>query len=297
MIDHNELTNLRADVPPMTEAAFLRGLQRLDEARTSATPSGRSRRPVYALIAAAAAAAVLVAGAVTIGHRSPSDSATATVLNDAAEHALQQPTLHPNPGQFVYQRVDSLGNDYAATIEYWIPADNTGKETICVSNDGCANIPYDKNAVKNQGLPYNVLMALPTNGAAMLAYLRADAMTTWQRSTGKSSDLAVWNTALQLGDLLPPAQQAALFLALARLHSTRLEGHVTTFDGRTGIAIGIQDPVAGDEQLVFTTDTHEYIGERNVQTHSTANPAKTDTVSFNSSRTVSAIVNHAQQRP
>ena len=290
MID--ELSGLRAEVPAMSDAAYADGLRRLDAA-LAGEPNRTlrrlrpSRRTGYAVIAAAAAAAALVTGVTAVGRSKPSDTASATVLTSAAVHALSQPTLHPRPGQFVYVRVASFNNSTHGTLEYWIPANAGGREQICVDGDDCTTLSYDQNRLKDQAQPWDVLTALPTDEAGMLAWLRSNPSTAFHRSAGDAADLAVWNTAFGIADQFPPAQQSALFRALADLHSVRLEGDVTTFDGQAGVALGIHDPAAGDRQLVFARDTFAYIGERNIQSGT----------SFNTSRTTALVVDRTGQRP
>ena len=266
-----QIALLDANRPPMSDAAFDEGLRLLRLEMTS-----RRRLRPKLLMATAVAAACVIGGVVAVGQHRPADSAAAEVLYNAAERVRTESALHPEHGQFVYQRVDYLNNGQAGTVEYWIPADRGGRETICASDEGCAVMPYEPNGVKNQGLPYDALAALPTTGPAMLEYLRASPITAFQRSSGRTADDAVWQTAQQLGDLFPPAQEAALFEALARLHDVRFEGQVTTFDGRGGVALGIKHPASGDpvvdDQLVFAADTHQYLGVRNVQTFASGAP-------------------------
>jgi hypothetical protein len=304
MIDYDELVNFRSSQPPMTDEAFLRGMSRVEAASEQAVAMQTPHRSRHLLIAAAIAIAVFAGGAVALGSHHPADTAAAEVLKDAASRALLGPALQPRPGQFVYQRVETFNNGDRGTVEYWIPADHSRQETICVSDSGCATVPYDPTAVKNQGLPYDVLCSLPTTGSGMLDYLRSSPITVWERSLGESANLAVWNTALQLGDLLPPAQQAALFQALTRLHGIHTDGTVTTFDGRAGIAIAIKSAAPKSRggpsianQLVFAVENHSYIGERNLQTFSASQSAGSTTVSFNSSATTRVVVDRAQLRP
>ncbi|MDQ2836677.1 MAG: CU044_5270 family protein [Actinomycetota bacterium] len=287
MIDIDELTNLRSQVPAMTDEVYERGLHRIEAAMFAGPQRHRSHRSRYALVAAVAVAAVLTTGIVAIGQHAPSDAASAEILRDAATHALAQPVLHPRRGQFVYKRIAGLGNGRAFTAEYWIPADGSGRETICRTNGNCTVLSYDKTRPQDQAMPYDVLSSLPTSGPAMLARLRADPSTVFESSHGKSPDLAVWYTVFNLADLLPPAQQAALFKAVASLHSVRVEGRATTFDGRAGVALGVHDPVGSDLQLIFTPDTHAYLGERAVQ----------EFASFNTSLSASVVVDKAKQRP
>lgn len=303
MID--ELSELRADVPPMTDAAFARGLNRIEAALADpnlADPSltelslGRptshrpgQRRLAYLATAAAVAAVTVAAGTVVFGHHSAHDSAAADVLTAAANQAQHRPTLHPRPGQYVYVHIAEENHGQPAWIDYWIPADRSGRERICVPNEACTDLAYNPSAVRDPALPYDVLSGLPTTADGMLAWLRSNPSTTWQISAGWTSDLATWATASDLLPLLPPAQQTAVFKALATLPGVRRDGVVTTFDGHQGTALSSSSPDEGTFQLVFELNTHAYLGSRNIQPHAKA-------PEFNSTGGVSTIVNAAGQR-
>ncbi len=293
MID--QLSELRADVPPMTDEAFARGLNRIEAALADpsvAQPTSHHishRRLAYLAAAASVAAVTVVAGTATFGHHPASSSAAAEVLDAAAGEALQRPTLHPRTGQYVYVHIAEENHGEPAWIDYWIPADRSGRERICVPNDACTDLAYNPSAVKDAALPYDVLSGLPTTADGMLAWLRSNPSTTWRISSDWTFDLATWATASDLLPLLPPAQQSAVFKALATLPGVGRDGVVTTFDGHQGTALSSSSPDEGTFQLVFELNTHAYLGSRNIQPHGKA-------PEFNSTGGVSTIVNAAGQR-
>ncbi|RZQ59920.1 CU044_5270 family protein [Amycolatopsis suaedae] len=131
------LDELRADTPAMTDEAYQAGYARVLAAppRPPAHPAPRWRRRVVIPVAAAAAVAITLAGALVLGGNRPEVPATpAQLLDRVVAAAAGQPVLAP--GQFRYVRATSYSReDETRTIpgcrltrigdvtELWVPAD------------------------------------------------------------------------------------------------------------------------------------------------------------------------------
>lgn len=296
MITYDDLREFRTDIPVMTETAYQDGLDRLRAEMGPAPRSrsrSRSRKWRYAGVAVAATAACLVAGVVATNGHQPSNAAAAQILEDAAVQAKLKPTLHPAHGQWIYQRIEAPDGGTPDSVEVWIPADAaTGRVTYRDSSlpSPSTDDRWLAGAGRLDAAPYDVLAALPTNSSAMIARIKADPCGRPDSSHGP--DLAIWSCARSLALMVPPAQQSALFLGLARLRGVQYLGPVTMmFGGRSGVALGMKDPnVGGDIQMVFATGTHEFIGEQIV----VPNQSQPE---FNSTVVRTAIVNSVLQQP
>ena len=266
---------------------------------------------------ALAAAAVATAAAVTFVVLPSSDpgttvrppsSSTAALLEDialAAEHEKSYGTVRDD--QFVY--VDSKVS-YAAyqegkktkipplhRQEVWMSVDGLHTGLKLEAGEKPFAIPPDVKPGKvgwEVSSFYNHVKTLPTDADAMYEYLARTA----PKYSGQDKYQAMF---VLVGDLVrelvPPKQSAALFRAVARIPGvTAVEG-VKDAEGRSGVAIGRDDPDNPTrDEWIFDAKTYEFIGERSVATKDYSD-VKKGTVTSDSAVLRRAIVDRAGERP
>lgn len=86
-----------------------------------------------------------------------------------------------------------------------------------------------------------------------------------QISDGSSRALAVWTLIRFLVQNAPPAQQAALFRAAARIPGIQRLENAVDADGRASVAVGLRGPRVGRVEMLFDARSHRYLGERIVK--------------------------------
>lgn len=275
-------------------------------------------RPALAATAVATAAAVAFVVLPSSGSSSataqPPSGATTALLEHialAAEHEKSYGTVRDD--QFVY--VDSKVS-YAAyeegkktdiaplhRQEVWMSVDGLHKGLKLEAGEKPFVIPVDVKpdwlksgnggwAVSNV---YNHVKTLPTDADAMYDYLAKTA----PKYSGQEKYQAMF---VLVGDLLhdsivPPEQSAALFRAVARIPGVTAVKGVKDAAGRSGVAIGRDDPDNPTrDEWIFDAKTYEFLGEREVATKDNAG-VKKGTVTADTAVLRRAIVDKAGQRP
>jgi hypothetical protein len=154
----------------------------------------------------------------------------------------------------------------SATLVTSMPGTGAGTRRI----DGCTDerrIDVFDPMTGLAYMPYTVLATLPTEPDALLAALQADPAShkssplpsaTWP---GPTRDQYTWSLIRTMAPQLPSAQRAALFRAAAKLPGTRMHPSVTDVTGRTGVGVGMDDPLLGHVVLVFDRSSFRYLGE------------------------------------
>lgn len=270
-------------------------------------------RPALAATAVATAAAVafvvLPSSDSSSATAKPPTSSTVALLEHialAAEHEKSYGTVRDD--QFVY--VDSKVS-YAAyeegekakipplhRQEVWMSVDGlhtglkleAGEKPFAITPDvKPGKVGWEVSSF------YNHVKTLPTDADAMYDYLARTA----PKHSGQEKYQAMF---VLVGDLLndsivPPEQSAALFRAVARIPGvTAVEG-VKDAEGRSGVAIGRDDPDNPTrDEWIFDAKTYEFLGEREVATKDNAG-VKKGTVTANTAVLRRAIVDKAGERP
>ncbi|WP_327402119.1 CU044_5270 family protein [Streptomyces sp. NBC_01288] len=286
----------------------------------SAPASRRNKwlRPALAATAVATAAAVTFvvlpsSGSAPAAAQPPSSATTALLehIALAAEHEKSYGTVRDD--QFVY--VDSKVS-YAAyeegekakiaplhRQEVWMTVDGLHKGLKVEAGEKPFVIPVDVkpgwlksgNGGWEVSSYYNHVKTLPTDAAAMYEYLAKTA----PKYSGQEKYQAMF---VLVGDLLhdsivPPEQSAALFRAVAKIPGVTAVQGVKDAAGRTGVAIGRDDPDNPTrDEWIFDAKTYEFLGEREVATKDNAG-VKKGTVTADTAVLRRAIVDKAGERP
>ncbi|MFF5254749.1 CU044_5270 family protein [Streptomyces leeuwenhoekii] len=277
-----------------------------------ARPRRRWLRTALAAGTVAAVTAVALTVAVPSGGDSPAPPSRATValLEDIALAAEHQDGRYGEirDDQFVY--IDSkvsysrTGEGAKTEIpplhrqELWVTVD--GDHTGLKLEEG--EEPMRIEPEVRRGGPgwevssfYRHLETLPTDPGAMYDYLRETA----PEYSGQDPDQAMF---VLVGDLMrnaivPPAQAAALYRAVARIPGVRIVENAVDAAGRTGVAITREDPDNPTrDEWIFDEKTHEFLGERSVAREDHAD-VEEGTVTGNTAVLRRAVVDKPGQRP
>jgi hypothetical protein len=211
-------------------------------------------RLAWRLGVAASAAAALVAGIIVALQPSAPAALTVQLLADrASAAALAQPTV--SPGQWVYRKTetDSVFPHAKKTFqgtrigETWATADGTA---------------YYAGSHGGSGIDtYVGLASLPRNPAALDAYLERGAAANADASHKTGTAFVAIDNLLS-SYVPPPALEAELYQALAILPGLQVDSHVTTIDGRVGVAFVFpQTSWSVEQEIILNPSTFAYLGE------------------------------------
>ncbi|BAJ30011.1 MULTISPECIES: CU044_5270 family protein [Kitasatospora] len=279
------LAEFRADTAPLSAPARSRGRRQLAVAAAAAArrPSwwrparGRpltrrglpgGRRRLLVAVAMTLALTAGVAGSQLAGPGAGESSAQAvSVLNLAADAVVNGPM--PRPDQYVYidvLDVTSLPDDPTVS-ERWISVDGSRPNTYRLSGAYVNRSgPLDPYGIAGSLLnaSYLRMAELPTDPEELLKILRADPFVDADLGyPGMTRDVGVWDLIRSLlTGPCPPAQQAALFRAAARLPGIGYVEEATDALGRPGEAVALFNPRVGRSELVLDRKTHAFLGER-----------------------------------
>jgi len=207
-------------------------------------PAWRPRAVVPAVVAVLAAVA-LVAGIVVAVRPSAPVVLTAQLLADrASAAALAQPAV--NPGQWVYREIVVLWGPGSPDIT------ENGWET---ADDAAFYGQWSGGGSYDRIFPdYAQLGSLPRDPAALDAYLE-------KKSGGSAAAFSDFDSLLS-NLVLPPALQAEVYQALARLPGVQVDSHVTTIAGQAGVAFvhqASQDYAKGE--IILDPSTYAYLAQ------------------------------------
>ncbi|MEV5703557.1 CU044_5270 family protein [Actinoallomurus sp. NPDC052274] len=253
-------------------------------------PVRRFRLPrVGFRLAAVGALAVTIAAGVTVAtmggasktgeHRpsTPGVSAApvAYVLDQAADAAQARPFTAPRNDQWVYVEVryQSPGKPINGQVQTagtplktrvgrtWTRADGTKVATV--ENGKIVVSPVEGQPRTD----YATLKALPRDPAALLAWVRNEAVASGPRKERKTDHDAVafsiFNSMLVNG-VMPPAQEAAIFRAVAKLPDVTVDRKAVDVDGRPVLAVSHVTEGWLKQELLLDPATYAYLGQRNV---------------------------------
>jgi hypothetical protein len=248
----------------------------------------------------------------------PATTPTA-VLDNAALAALREPAVTPRPDQFVYIKRYAVLDDAAhhgspathavETIESWISVSGTreGRSVTTARNDddpakkstqiefwcqdGFTHPPLTVKGNEHQACTPKEFAAyrpdLPDTAAGMLAYLAHTDPSNPHPKIHAQNILEEAFYLLTITDLTP-AQQAALFHALATVPHLKLVPKVTDALGRTGVGIQSRPDHGLTWTAIFDPGTFRPLGA-NITT-----PASSDLQAIAVQAT---IVDRVGQRP
>jgi hypothetical protein len=252
---------------------------------------GTARRPRRLAVTGALSAALAAGLAVTLaltstseGTRPPAghfEAATtvAAVLNNAAVAALREPAVTPRPGQFVYAerrmafyqpRHHGIPADRTTqTLESWTSVGGTrvgatlttGPTTNATRTQVSACVHGHVQPALSPGQPCTprgyagYRPWLPTTTAGMRAYL-GKAPRDGSRAQSDIEEAYYLLTSLDL----TPAQQAAMYHALAQTPGLTIVPKVTDILGRTGIGIRSRPARRFTWTAIFDPTTFKLLG-------------------------------------
>jgi hypothetical protein len=259
--------------------------------RAGGGPAGRvwpGRLAVTGAVSAALAAGVAVALAVTstgagtpptTRHFAPATT-VAAVLDNAALAAQSEPAATPRPGQFIYTKsilatYEPRHHGYPAervrqTIETWTsaggihpglilttgPTTRTSRDTTLACVHGFV---YPAVILKHQrctaGQYAGYRPWLPTTTAGMLAYLDKG-----PRDGSHAQSMIETGYYLLTGVDLTPAQQAAVYRALARVPGLTVVPKMTDILGRSGVGIRSRPAPGFTWTAIFDRSTFKLLG-------------------------------------
>jgi hypothetical protein len=294
----------RSDLSGPTPAALAEGRERLvavagKEARLADIE--RTRR-LRGWLPAAAAVAVTVTVFATVGALTLSRESSPSIsvqprsalqmkmisvgvsrwLDRAADNVAAQSVTVPEPHQWMYEKTLTTevvdGKLSFKPAEIWVRADGTKikDSTTPLVFDSEGNQLTDEDGVMPAGLQgddrapldyYQELLAWPDDPNALLDMASG---TDKNSEEGRARAFAHLTGAIRAASILPPAQNAAIFRALALLPGVEME-EAQDADGRTGIAIGRQTPASSGREtgteghryeIILDANTYQYLGDR-----------------------------------
>jgi hypothetical protein len=257
--------------------------------RAGGGPAGRvwpRRLAVTGVLSAALAAGLAVTLIVTSTGTTPAArhfapaTTVAAVLDNAAIAAQLGPAVAPRPGQFIYtksllavyqpRRHGFPGDRVRQTIETWTSAGGihpgviltTGPTTRTARSivSGCVHgfvypalIPKHQRCTAREFAAYRPW--LPTTTAGMRAYLEKG-----PRDGSNAQSMIETGFYLLTGADLTPAQQAAVYHALARVPGLTVVPKVTDILGRAGVGIRSRPAPGMSWTAIFDRTTFKLLG-------------------------------------
>ncbi|MEU9844266.1 CU044_5270 family protein [Actinomadura sp. NPDC048032] len=241
---------------------------------STARRTGPSRRTTFRLVAAGGVAGALIAGTAvaTSGggtHRPAPVAATEAqqVLNVAATFALKQPFTAPRPGQWVYTetryrrsgvpgrgQIVKPGSPLRPQVDRnWVRADGKrmalydhGK--LVTSATGGGTPPID----------YATVSKLPTDPDGMLAWARKQ--KTPADPNGGAFQLL--GSLLLNNGVLPPAQTAAAYRAMAKIPGVIVDRTAKDGTGHTAVSVSFLIEGWAKDEILLDPSTYAYRGHR-----------------------------------
>ena len=218
----------------------------------------------------------------------------AALLAKIADAAARQPAPAVRNSEFMYIRsevaytVDTIANGHETSVleklherQVWLPVANICDTGLLIEDGSRGPLspfpviggkvdrtpPSGDEARPNFTCPseghlgevtYRLLQSLPTQPAALLAYLRDGKKWTNDDPVTEIGDLIREN-------IVPPAVAAALYRVAAHLPGATLVPDTTNVAGQHGVGIAWASTSAGDQywtEWIFSKTTLQYIGER-----------------------------------
>jgi hypothetical protein len=259
----DQLTRFRdvipAEVTPRAAQKFHAALSDERAAEGPAARRARHRLPrarlawtlgLSAFVAAAVAAGVMVA----VQPSSPAVLTAQLLADRASASALAQPAV--SPGQWVYR-----------VLEWETPVSRTAGRAVHTqagweTADGLVTYGAAGTfGVAGTNIPsYSQLGSLPRSPAALDAYLERTHSGVFPAVDMRAMAAFVTMDAMLENYVLPPALQAEIYQALAALPGIRVNSHVTTIDGRAGVAFVMpRDSQGSVSEIILNPSTYAFM--------------------------------------
>ncbi|MEU7854059.1 CU044_5270 family protein [Nonomuraea sp. NPDC049141] len=202
------------------------------------------------------------------------------LLHKAAAVARDRPFTAPRPDQWIYMETRLQGVDNAAPGEVQTPETplKTTVDRAWTRADGKVLVTFEGGKMVRSptggGMPptsFAKVAALPTDPDALLAWLYGN-----MGDHGEKRDVIAYRLlgSLLNNNLVPPAQEAAVYQAMAKIPGVTVNPDAVDVAGRPALAVGaIEDGWVGHEILLDRT-TYTYLGERAVAIADYTSPEK-----------------------
>ncbi|MBT2229223.1 CU044_5270 family protein [Nonomuraea sp. NEAU-A123] len=192
------------------------------------------------------------------------------LLHKAAAAARDRPFTAPRPDQWIYMETRHQGVGNPAPGQVQTP-ETPRKPTVDRSwtrADGKVLVTFEGGKMVRSptggGMPptsFAKVAALPTDPDALLTWLYGN-----MGDHGEKRDVIAYRMLGSLlgNNLVPPAQEAAVYQAMAKIPGVTVNPDAVDVAGRPALAVGsIEDGWVGHEILLDRT-TYTYLGERAV---------------------------------
>jgi hypothetical protein len=253
------------DEVPLPDPATLAPVR----ARVLAGITRRRRRMILpgTIVATAAAAATIVAlvpghpatppaardhASTGAGTGVSSGSPAIRLLDRAAQAALAQPAVTPQPWQYVYLK------DFDSSLGYtqmWTSVSETRDGLMESGGDPATTMRPCREAQCDPLGRY--LAGFPTTAAAVPGYLTA----TFRSAVGDVDEFAVTEGPILNSAYLVPQQRAAFYIYLATIPGVTVQYGVRDAAGRQGTGL-VWQTQAGKIMLIFDPRTYAYLGSK-----------------------------------
>jgi hypothetical protein len=276
------LRTLRDDVPETTDRDLEPALKKLEAAMEGKKVRGGAHAPRARWVLVAATAAIiltLVTGNITMAVKS---AQAAEILRTTAVQTTQFAEPIPGPGQYLLSHThanwpSSFNNGPwtwdRQTIDVYIPADP--------DDDWVMYRDWGEQRAAQSGIP-QIEVIHAKNGefygdgfswgnwdgpiSDVLDYF--DAGYTGSSMSRDEDNFQRIASVLRTG-IVPAAQRAAMYEALALIPGVTSTDGVANLDGQTGVAIGRTEPLRGGlrSEIIIDPSTGLVIGERDITTY------------------------------
>ncbi|MDQ0582695.1 CU044_5270 family protein [Streptomyces rishiriensis] len=283
-----------------------------------ARPGSRWLRPALSVAAVATVAAVTFTVLPSSGDAAPRTTTVAAVLEDAALVAGRSTgydKIRDDQFTYVESKTSSvkIGRDGKRVVtplhrrEVWVSVDG-GREGVI--RDGTASREVSYPTYRPEVFPgqlyagYDYLASLPTDPDAMYDRFREKVSLTVLMVDGASPvvlerDYALFRAVGELmrDGIVPPAQEAALYRAAARVSGVTVDEDAEDVLGRHGVAVAREDAkLPFRVEWIFDRKTHQMLGQRTTVTRDYGKYRK-GTVLDDAAIVRRAVVDKVGQRP
>jgi hypothetical protein len=292
MDDLKLLRDARSRPAGPTKAARDTARAALLERATSPTPAaGRTRAlPRMGLrLVAVGGLAVAIAAGVTVAQNlggvdkngNPRQvvpglpvNAAQAALYTAADHAQSRPFTAPRTGQWIYseQRYQSHDKPGAGEVQTATTPLRTRIDRTWTRTDGRLMASYDHGklvtsptggASVEPPIDYPTVSALPRDPAALLAWAHKDLVPI--AGGPDSNAFILLSSLLNDNPVMPPAEEATIYRALAKIPGVTLNPNAVDVAGRPALAVSRATQGIGlNEEILLDRSTYAYRGDREI---------------------------------
>ncbi|MFC7586333.1 CU044_5270 family protein [Nonomuraea antimicrobica] len=185
-----------------------------------------------------------------------------------------EPRVHrPRPDQWIYieRRVQGVPQPTQGEVQTpgtplesrvgrsWTRAD--GKE-VAVFEDG--ELVRSPTGGGMPPLDYATVAALPTDPGALLAWMYENLGDIPRSDEDRHNSAYRLLGSLLAQNLVPPAQEAAVYRALARIPGVTVNPDAVDVDGRPAVAVSRTEDGWVSHELLLDRSTYTYLGERSI---------------------------------